>query len=69
MEKEKLCSLYKSETKVCKHLMVGMDAVWPYVVCRAILGKIPFIRKRHYEWIYMFLIFLSIINRYIRFVI
>ena len=33
-EEEKLCSLFKSETNVCQHLIFAVDTVWPYVMCR-----------------------------------
>ena len=47
-EEEKLCSLSKCETNVRKHFMFGVNAVWPYVMCREMVGKIQYTQKRHY---------------------
>ena len=34
--------------------------MWPHVVCKAMLGKMPYVKKRHMDE-FMFLMFLSII--------
>ena len=41
-EGEKLQSLNKSKTKVYIHLMFAINLVWLYVVCRVMLGEIPY---------------------------
>ena len=53
--KKKNC-VYKSKTNINKHLMFAINATWPYVPCRATLGRIPY-------KVYMFVIFLSMISR------
>ena len=39
--------------------------MWPYVVCKAMLGKIPYIKKRNGWFINVSPIFINDISRYI----
>ena len=42
--KKRNCSLYKSEWNIWNK--PPQNVVWPYVVCRAMLQKVPYIQKR-----------------------
>ena len=56
-KREEVCILYKSETNLSK--------MWcSFMVCRAMLEEMPYMQKRHMDE-FMFLMFLSMINRYI----